>query len=74
MFQTVLLNTLTSEFIIIDNPLPEEEPVCAIHLMNQFVFIIGQHAWCKFDLRGNLLGNHTSPEDSNKWKILSKYE
>ncbi|KAL2749964.1 NACHT and WD repeat domain-containing protein 2 [Vespula maculifrons] len=68
--QTVVLNTLTSEFVIINNPLPDEEHVCGVHLTNQYVFIYGRIGWYKFDLRGNLLGNYTNPEDSNKWPIL----
>ncbi|XP_058799223.1 NACHT and WD repeat domain-containing protein 2 isoform X2 [Phymastichus coffea] len=68
--QSVVLNTLTSEFVIIDNPLPEEAKVCGVYLMNQFAFIYGKTGWCRFDLRGNLLSNHTSPEDTNQWSIL----
>ncbi|KAK1124231.1 hypothetical protein K0M31_006606 [Melipona bicolor] len=68
--QSVVLNTLTSEFVIIDNPLPNEDPVCGVHLMNQFFFVYGKLGWCRFDLRGNLLDTHTNPEDSNKWPIL----
>ncbi|XP_012269999.1 NACHT and WD repeat domain-containing protein 2 [Orussus abietinus] len=68
--QTVVLNTLTSEFVIINNPLPNEENVFGIHLTNQNVFIYGRNAWCKFDLRGNSVGNHTTPEDSNQWPIM----
>jgi len=70
--QTVVLNTLTSEFVVIDNPLSNEDTVCGVHLMNQYVFIYGKLSWCKFDLRGNLLDTHTNPEDSNKWPILCK--
>lgn len=68
--QVVVLNTLTSEFVVIDNPLPEEQPVCGVHLMNQYAFVHGKSEWCRFDLRGNLLSKHTSPEDSNQWQIL----
>ncbi|XP_043496559.1 NACHT and WD repeat domain-containing protein 2 [Polistes fuscatus] len=68
--QTIVLNTLTSEFVIINNPLPDEEHVCGVHLTNQHAFIYGKIGWYKFDLRGNLLGNYTNPEDSNKWPIL----
>lgn len=63
---------MTSEFVIINNPLPDEEHVCGVHLTNQYVFIYGRIGWYKFDLRGNLLGNYTNPEDSNKWPILCK--
>lgn len=69
----MVLNTLTSEFVIIDNPLPNEESVCGIHLMNQFCFIYGKSGWCRFDLRGNLIGNHSSPEDPNQWSILGMF-
>ena len=68
----MVLNTLSSEFVIIDNPLPNEEPVTGIYLMNQFVFIYGKSGWCRFDLRGHLLGNYTSPEDTNQWSILGE--
>ncbi|XP_015115878.1 NACHT and WD repeat domain-containing protein 2 [Diachasma alloeum] len=69
--QIVILNTLTSEFVIVDNPLPEEEPVCGVHLMNQFAFVWGRSGWCRFDLRGNLLSKHSSSEDPNQWQILT---
>ena len=76
----MVLNTLTSEFVIIDNPLMEVEveeiqtpqDVCGVHLMNQFAFIYGKQNWCRFDLRGNLVSRHESPEDTSKWSILGK--
>ncbi|KAM0725564.1 NACHT and WD repeat domain-containing protein 2 [Formica fusca] len=70
-YQTVVLNTLTSEFVVIDNPLPNEDAVYGVHLMNQYAFIYGKLGWCRFDLRGNLLNTHSNPEDSNKWPILN---
>ncbi|KAL6427738.1 hypothetical protein ACFW04_008880 [Cataglyphis niger] len=69
-YQIVVLNTLTSEFVVIDNPLPNEDAVYGVHLMNQYAFIYGKLGWCRFDLRGNLLDTHSNPEDSNKWPIL----
>ncbi|CAB0008443.1 unnamed protein product, partial [Nesidiocoris tenuis] len=69
--QTVLLNTLSSEFIIIDNPLPEEEQVVGLCLLNQFLFIHGTGNWCRFDMRGQLLERYTSPEDQLVWPLLS---
>ncbi|XP_008551438.1 NACHT and WD repeat domain-containing protein 2 [Microplitis demolitor] len=75
--QIVILNTLTSEFVIVNNPLVNDESddnaVCGVYLMNQYAFIYGTHEWCRFDLRGNLLSRHTTttPQiDYNKWKIL----
>ncbi|CAB0044685.1 unnamed protein product [Trichogramma brassicae] len=60
--QSVVLNTLTSEFVIINNPLPNKENVCGVFLLNQSSFIYGKTGWCRFDLRGNLLGNHSKME------------
>lgn len=78
--QIVILNTLTSEFVIVNNPLVNDESddnaVCGVYLMNQYAFIYGTHEWCRFDLRGNLLSRHTTttPQiDYNKWKILRKF-
>ncbi|XP_066597814.1 NACHT and WD repeat domain-containing protein 2 isoform X2 [Prorops nasuta] len=68
--QTVVLNTLTSEFVIIDNPLPNEDPVTGVHLTDHFASIYGKLGWSRFDLRGNLLDSHFNPEDSNQWPIL----
>lgn len=70
--QIVVLNTLTSEFVILDNPLPEDETVCGVYLMNAYAFVYGRNEWCRFDLRGNLLSKHTSPVDYNQWHILRK--
>jgi hypothetical protein len=52
--------------------LPNEELICGVYLMNQFAFIHGTTHWCKFDLRGNLLTHHSSPENTNEWLILGK--
>ena len=68
--QSVVLNTLTSEFVIINNPLPQKDTVRGVYLLNQCAFIYGKSGWCRFDLRGNLIGNHSSPEDPNQWCIL----
>lgn len=70
--QTVVLNMLTSEFFVVENPLSDGAKIEGVYLMNQFAFIYGTKNWFRYDLRGNLLSSHTSPEDTNQWLILSK--
>lgn len=43
--QTVLLNTLTSEYIILDNPLPQQEPIKGLYLLNTHLFVHGPGSW-----------------------------
>jgi len=43
--QTVLLNTLTSEYIIMDNPLPQQEPIKGLYLLNTHLFVHGPGSW-----------------------------
>ena len=51
--QTILLNTLISEFIIIENFLSKIETVQGICVLDSNVVIYGQYNWCIFDLKGN---------------------
>lgn len=51
--QTILLNMLSSEFLIIENPLPPDENVKGVYLLNRNLFIYGTNTWVQFDLRGN---------------------
>ncbi|CAH1380087.1 unnamed protein product [Tenebrio molitor] len=69
--QTVLLNMLSSEFVIVDNPLPEGEPVCGIYLLNRNLFIYGIASWVMFDMRGNKEEEFASTLfDPKEWQIL----
>ncbi|XP_065202628.1 NACHT and WD repeat domain-containing protein 2 isoform X2 [Planococcus citri] len=52
--ETVLLNCLTSEFIVIPNSLENNENVVGVFLLNTYIFVYGQGSWCRFDFRGNL--------------------
>ena len=52
--QTVLLNCLTSEFIVIRNSLENDENVVGVFLLNTYIFVYGQGSRCRFDFRGNL--------------------
>lgn len=53
-FQVVLLNCLTSEFIVLAKALEENENVVGIFLLNALLFIYGDQSWCSYDFRGNL--------------------
>lgn len=35
------------------------------------MFVYGHASWCRFSLRCVLEATGTSPEDSNRWKVLS---
>lgn len=50
----MLLNCLTSEFIVLPNSLEGNENVVAVFLLNTHIFVCGQSSWCRFDFRGNL--------------------
>nr|XP_018912430.1 PREDICTED: NACHT and WD repeat domain-containing protein 2 isoform X2 [Bemisia tabaci] len=69
--QTVLLNCLTSEFIVINNPLSENENVEGVFLLNAHLFIHGPASWCQLDMRGNVENSRKSPENPNEWPLLS---
>ena len=50
--QTILLNALVSEFIIIDNPLGPNETIQGLVLLDTNLIIYGQFAWSIFNLAG----------------------
>lgn len=45
---------LTSEFVVLENPLGDEEDVAGVHLLNAHLFIHGTANCCRYDMRGNL--------------------
>ena len=53
--QTILLNTLVSEFIIIDSPLEKHETVQGICMLEKYLVIYGQSTWALFDTNGKQL-------------------
>ncbi|KAI9580289.1 NACHT and WD repeat domain-containing protein 2 [Glossina fuscipes] len=71
--QTVLLNMLSSEFVVIDNPFEEEDgSLSSLYLINQSLFISCKLKWARFDLRGNLVEIHIiNADDTYAWEILS---
>ncbi|CAH0549743.1 unnamed protein product [Brassicogethes aeneus] len=68
--QTVLLNMLSSEFVTLDNPLPEACTVTGIFLLNHNLFVYGTGSWIRFDMRGNKEDEYTSCLNKNEWSIL----
>ncbi|KAF2895446.1 hypothetical protein ILUMI_10727 [Ignelater luminosus] len=68
--QVVLLNTLTSEFITIENPLAEAEAVTGVYLLTHHLFVYGASSWVRFDTRGNQEQLFHSPVDGKEWPIL----
>lgn len=51
--QTILLNMLSSEFVMVENPLPAEEHVKGVFLLNRQLYVYGTSCWVQFDMRGN---------------------
>lgn len=50
----MLLNCLTSEFFVIENPFDNGEIVSGVNMLNTHLFVHGTSSICKYDLRGNL--------------------
>ena len=53
--QTILLNTLVSEFVVIDSPLEKQESVQGVCLLDKELLIYGQTSWALFDTTGKQL-------------------
>ncbi|KAI8121835.1 NACHT and WD repeat domain-containing protein 2 [Lucilia cuprina] len=69
--QTVLLNMLSSEFVIINSPFEEcDGPISSLYLLNQCLFISCKLKWAQFDMRGNLVKIFTTHGDCTGWEIL----
>ena len=59
--QTVLLNTLVSEFTIIDCPFGEDEFVGGIFVLENVLVVYGQKTWCTYDMAGTELERKKIP-------------
>ncbi|XP_068157619.1 LOW QUALITY PROTEIN: NACHT and WD repeat domain-containing protein 2 [Drosophila tropicalis] len=70
--QTVLLNMLSSEFVVINSPFEDVDgPVSGLHLLNQSLFITCKLRWAQFDMRGNLVNTFQVPGENDNWEILT---
>lgn len=63
---------LSSEFVVIENPFPEDEKVVGIYLLNRNLFVYGIKSWVQFDMRGNQEETRSTRVDSAEWPILRK--
>lgn len=72
--QTVILNCLSSEFVIIDNPFDvASDHVTGLFLLNQSIFIHTKRKFAQFDMRGNLQGIcNVSQSVGEEFQILCK--
>ena len=50
--QTILLNTLVSEYIVIDNPFDSEEDIQGLCLLDDHLIIYSQNAWTLYTTSG----------------------
>ena len=53
--ETILLNAITSEFVIIDNPLDNNQTIQGLLLHNYSLIIYGQYTWSIFTTTGQLV-------------------
>jgi hypothetical protein len=71
--QCVLLNMLSSEFVIIDNPFDERDPVCGVFLLNQCFFVYSKISYTRFDMHGTLLEKiEITDINKNEWNLLGE--
>lgn len=71
--QSVLLNMLSSEFAIIDNPFEETEPITGLFLLNKNLFLHTKLRYAFYDMRGALIEKHQLPDITDEWELLCKY-
>lgn len=69
--QSVLLNMLSSEFNIINNPFGEDDSVHGVYMLNQAFFIYSKLKWARFDMRANLVEKHEFTDlNGAEWELL----
>lgn len=68
----MLLNCLTSEFIVIENPFDNGEIVSGVNMLNSHLFVHGSSLLCRYDLRGNLESKYFN-KIKNTYKLINLY-
>ena len=68
--QTILLNSITSDFIVIDNPLDEGQTIQGLLVHDNSLVIYGQYSWAVFSTNGKLLETRKIATDTS-FPILS---
>jgi hypothetical protein len=61
-FKVVLLNMLSSEFVILTSPLENEEEIQGVFLLNTNLLVHGSHTWVQYSLQGDLQSRHEGAE------------
>ncbi|XP_050546334.1 NACHT and WD repeat domain-containing protein 2 isoform X3 [Daktulosphaira vitifoliae] len=69
--QIVLLNCLTSEFIVIENPFDNGKNVTGVNMLNTHLFVHESSLLLRYDLRGNLESREQVNEEVEKWTLMS---
>lgn len=69
--QCVLLNMLSSEFSIINNPFDESDNIHGVFLLNNAFFLYSKLKWALYDMRGQFQESHEiSDVNGNEWELL----
>jgi NACHT domain- and WD repeat-containing protein len=69
--QCVLLNMLSSEFAIINNPFEEGDDISGVFLLNQGFFVYSKLKWAKYDMRGQFQEIHEFTDvNGEEWQLL----
>lgn len=69
--QCVLLNMLSSEFWIINNPFEESDNISGVFLLNQAFFVYSKLKWAKYDMRGQFQEIHEFTDvNGAEWELL----
>ncbi|CAB3365460.1 Hypothetical predicted protein [Cloeon dipterum] len=58
----VLLNMLSSEFVILATPLENDEEIHGVFLLNAHLLVHGSHTWVQYSLQGDLQARHEGAE------------
>lgn len=70
--QSVLLNMLSSEFSIIENPFDEEESITGLYLLNKNLFLHTKLRYAYYDMRGALIEKQKLEDVTDEWELLCK--
>ncbi|KFB37533.1 AGAP011163-PA-like protein [Anopheles sinensis] len=68
--QSVLLNMLSSEFNIIENPFEPTEPITGLYLLNKNLFLHTHQKYAEYDMRGNLQRQEELQNVGEGWELL----
>lgn len=71
--QCVLLNMLSSEFVIIENSFEADDNICGVFLLNHCFFAYSKVKFARYDMRGTLLETEEITDiNKEEWELLSK--